>query len=221
MIEKHSDGSTIPNAENAKVSPLIGNETIRTGDTVDKNYSIKNAENNGTHIDTELKKKLATVRTKAHEVFGRVVIAMTTSSRHRHVSILELQSLVLEPLMRDRIAFAQPKLPDGPVDEGNALGIAIWASVSKVVDEKICEQIKAGVFPIHLKPDEWTSGEINWLLDVIAPDAKLTTAVIANFKQVIKQSEMRIHPIVARMVDPQDLKKMGLRPMTGSEGEAS
>jgi cytolysin-activating lysine-acyltransferase len=69
---------------------------------------------------------------------------------------------------------------------GRLAGIAIWASVSEEVDAKIREQIKAGVFPVRLKPEDWTSGKINWLLDVIAPSTKLATSVLANFKQVIK-----------------------------------
>jgi cytolysin-activating lysine-acyltransferase len=140
-------------------------------------------------------------------------LPMTTSLTYCHLSVLDLQSMVLEPLMRDRIAFAQPKLADGTVDANGMAGIAIWANVSSEVDAKIREQIKAGVFPVHLKPDDWTSGEINWLLDVISPNPKLTTAVIANFRQVIKQGEMRIHPNVARMIDPEDMKKMGLGPI--------
>ena len=34
-------------------------------------------------------------------------------------------------------------------------------------------------------------------------------AVLANFKQVVKEGDVRIHPIVARQVDPELLKKMG------------
>jgi cytolysin-activating lysine-acyltransferase len=41
-----------------------------------------------------------------------------------------------------------------PPIEGNMLGIAIWANVSAEVDDKIREQIKEGVFPIRLKPEE-------------------------------------------------------------------
>ena len=62
----------------------------------------------------------------------------------------------------------------------------------------IREQIKAGAFPVRLKPDDWTSGEITWLLDVIAPSQKLATDVLLNFRKVLKTgSDVRIHPVVA------------------------
>jgi hypothetical protein len=66
---------------------------------------------------------------------------------------------------------------------------------------KIREQIKTGTFPIRLKGEDWQSGEINWLLDVIAPDAKATGQVIANFRQVAKEGDLRVHPLVAGLVD--------------------
>ena len=122
----------------------------------------------------------------------------------------DLQPLVLEPLIRDRIAIAHPKGADRAALVDIA-GFAIWASVSDEVDAKIREQIKTGTFPIRLKPEDWQSGEINWLLDVIAPDRKATGQVIANFRQVVKEGDLRIHPQVAGLVDDEMRGKM----MTG------
>ncbi|MFG5383078.1 toxin-activating lysine-acyltransferase [Yoonia sp. R2-816] len=90
----------------------------------------------------------------------------------------------------------------------NLSGVAIWASVSEEVDAKIRDHIKGGVFPVRLKPEEWQSGQINWLLDVIAPDQKTTVQVIANFKQVVKDGGLRMHPIVTRLVDAATWDKM-------------
>lgn len=39
------------------------------------------------------------------------------------------------------------------------------------------------------------------VLDVIVPDAKATGQVIANFAQVVKEGDLRIHPMVAGLVD--------------------
>ena len=79
---------------------------------------------------------------------------------------------------------------------------------------KIQEQIKAGVFPVRLSANDWTSGSIHWLFDVIAPNQKLTTSVIANFKQVVKEGDLRIHPLITRLVDPKTLEKMGAAPVS-------
>ena len=146
---------------------------------------------------------------KTSVVFGVV-------PRYRHQSIADLQTLVIEPLMRDRVAIASSKSEDGTDGPGGPLaGIAFWASVSQAVDTKIREQIKSGSFPVHLKPKEWNSGDQIWLLDVVAPSQKMASAVLANFKQVLAQTgttsgaDVHIHPSVARQVDPELLKKMG------------
>ncbi|WP_019955172.1 toxin-activating lysine-acyltransferase [Yoonia vestfoldensis] len=117
-------------------------------------------------------------------------------------------AMAMMALPRYRIAIAYPK-----DEERSALtdlaGVAIWASVSAEVDARIRDQIKGGVFPIRLKAEDWQSGDINWLLDVIAPNKKTTASVIANFKQVVKDGDLRLHPIVTRLVDAETLEKMG------------
>ena len=57
--------------------------------------------------------------------------------------------------------------------------------------------------------EDWQSGDINRLLDVIAPTKETTASVIANFKQVVKGGDLRLHPIVAKLVDAETLEKMG------------
>lgn len=131
--------------------------------------------------DAEVLEKVAAVRNHVHESFGKVAMAMMAMPRYRHQTLADLNHIVLEPLIRDQMAMAYPpKSNDNPLSD--VAGMAIWASVSEEVDTKIREQIKAGVLPVRLKADDWTSGKINWLLDVIAPDQKTTANVIANFK---------------------------------------
>ncbi|MEO7179002.1 MAG: toxin-activating lysine-acyltransferase [Allosphingosinicella sp.] len=162
----------------------------------------------GPQLDPELLAKIAAVRSQVRESFGKVVMAMMMLPRYRRQTLDDLQHLVLEPLIRDRIAIAYP----GDKDQSalaDITGFAIWASVSGEIDSDIREQIRAGVFPIRLKPEDWTSGPINWLIDVIAPDQKTTARVIANFNQVVKEGSLRLHPLIARLVDEATLKKMG------------
>jgi cytolysin-activating lysine-acyltransferase len=156
------------------------------------------------------------LRAQVQTRFGKIVMAMMVRPTHRHQTLADPQPLVQGPLLRDRIAIAHPKGTDRAalVDIS---GFAIWASVSQEVDAKIREQIKTGTFPIRLKPEDWQSGEINWLLDVIAPDAKATGQVIANFRQVVKEGDLRVHPLVAGLVDAEMRGKM----MGGTSGDGT
>ena len=159
-------------------------------------------------VDPEILKKIAALRAQVRESFGKVVMAMMGLPRYRHQSLADLQHLVLDPLIRDRIAIAYPSGKDqGPLTDIS--GLAIWASVSEEVDAKLRDQIKGGAWPVRLKAEEWASGDINWLIDVIAPDQKTTVSVLGNFKQVVKDGDLRLHPIIGRLVDKDTLEKMG------------
>lgn len=162
---------------------------------------------NPPEVDPEIMKKLTKLRAQVRESFGKIVMSLMALPRYRHQTIGDLQHLVLEPLIRDRVAMAYPSDAEGMAQDMS--GLAIWASVSEEVDAKIREQVRAGVFPVRLKAEEWASGDINWLLDVIAPDQPTTVQVIANFKQVIKGGDLRLHPLITRLVDRETLEKMG------------
>lgn len=171
-------------------------------------------------LDPAIVEKIAQVRSHVRESFGKVVMAMMMLPRYRNQTLADLQHLVLEPLIRDRIAIAYPGKTETPT-VADVAGLAIWASVSEEVDARIREQISAGTFPVRLKAEDWTSGEINWLLDVIAPDQRATTSVIANFKQVVKDGGLRLHPVITRLVDADTLQKMGAEKIGSPESKAA
>jgi cytolysin-activating lysine-acyltransferase len=147
--------------------------------------------------------KIAEIREKIHLSVGQIVLLMANSPRYRSQTLADLSHLVLEPLLRDRIAIATVRTKDIETSTSaeTLAGVAIWASVSDVVDAKIREQIGGGSFPIRLGTDDWVSGDRLWLLDVVAADKKLATAVLANFSQVAGDRPVSIHPIVGRSVD--------------------
>ncbi|MEZ5697135.1 MAG: toxin-activating lysine-acyltransferase [Sphingomonadaceae bacterium] len=176
-------------------------------------------------ISPEMRAKLAELRERVQLSVGQAVLAMMNLPRYKTQSLGDLGHLVIEPLLRDRLAIAAARKKDGPTgdtknhvpaDETATAGIAIWASVSDEVDRAIREQITSGVFPTRLAPDDWASGDKIWLLDLIAPNRQLATAVLANFRQIAGEKPVSIHPIVARSVDPEVLEKMRVK----AKGEA-
>ena len=171
----------------------------------------------GPALDPQVLAQIAAFKTKIQASVGEVVLAMLNLPRYRNQTLADVMHLVVEPMTRDRIAIAKAG-GEGKVEE--TAGIAIWASVSDEVDAKIREQIQARVFPVRLKAEDWNSGETTWLLDVIAPSQKVATAVLANFKQVVKDKPVRIHPLVSQLVDPAVLEKMKVKPVSEAESTA-
>lgn len=170
-------------------------------------------------LDPEVAAKIASLRSHVRESFGKVVMAMMMLPRYRHQTLSDLQHLVLEPLIRDRIAIAQRDGENGLVDD--TAGVAIWASVSDEADTRIRDQIRGGNWPLRLRPEDWNSGNNNWLIDVIAPDQKATARVIANFRQVVKEGNLKLHPLITRLVDEETLQKMGAQRGGGDQPGAA
>ncbi|MEW7007832.1 hypothetical protein [Lentilitoribacter sp. EG35] len=52
---------------------------------------------------------------------------------------------------------------------------------------------------------------------MIAPNQQLAAFVTANFKQVTKEGDLLIHPLVTCLIDPEILKKMGAKPVKKQE----
>jgi cytolysin-activating lysine-acyltransferase len=190
-------------------------ETKPTPEKAGKNGASAEA----THPDPEIAKKISDLRSTLRENFGKVVMAMMMMPRYRTQMLGDLQHLVLDPMLQDRVAMAYPSKQDNAIAPDMA-GFAIWASVSEEVDQRIRDQIAQGVFPVRLRNEDWNSGDINWLLDVIAAKPETIATVIANFRQVVKDGELRLHPLVSRMVDPETLKKMGARRASETSDES-
>ena len=162
--------------------------------------------------------QLEELRAKIQLGVGQIVLLMINLPRYRSQTLADLSHLVLEPLLRDRIAIAtaRPKESKEGTTVETLAGVAIWASVSDAVHAKIREQINGGSFPIRLGTDAWVSGDRLWLLDVVATDRKLATAVLANFSQVAGDRLVNIHPVVSRSVEPEILDKLRNRKESGS-----
>lgn len=187
-------------------------------DSILTNGGVPEADTGPTaqQLDPEVAAKIASLRSHVRESFGKVVMAMMMLPRYRHQTLSDLQHLVLEPLIRDRIAIAQRDGENGLVDD--AAGVAIWASVSDEADARIRDQVRGGNWPLRLRAEDWNSGNNNWLIDVIAPDQKATARVIANFRQVVKEGSLKLHPLITRLVDEETLQKMGAQ--RGGDGSA-
>jgi hemolysin-activating ACP:hemolysin acyltransferase len=168
----------------------------------------------GPQLDPEVAAKIASLRSHVRESFGKVVMAMMMMPRYRHQTLADLQHLVLEPLIRDRIAIAQ-RGGDNPAAEDIA-GVAIWASLSDEAEGRLREQIASGAWPVRLRPEDWASGGANWLIDVIAPDQRGVASVIANFRQVAKDGPLKLHPLITRLFDDETLAKMGAQKSASS-----
>ena len=202
------------------------NNVLSTGQEISMNDDLDTNRKDGIERVTgaghdDVATRLRTVRTMLHATVGQVVLAMSAVPRYRNQALADISHLVIDPLIRDRIAIAHaaPKADETETPLSPA-AVAIWASVSHDVDDKIREQIKSNAFPVRLKADEWNSGDIVWLLDVIAPSREMATSVLSNFSKVAKTETVKIHPMITQLVDPEVLGKLIVKANPTNSGDA-
>ncbi len=85
-------------------------------------------------ISPEMREKLSQLRERVQVSVGQAVLAMMNLPRYKGQSLADLNHLVIEPLLRDRLAIASAKKrggEDGEIDASTTAGIAIWASGKK------------------------------------------------------------------------------------------
>jgi len=130
--------------------------------------------------DTEAAMKAAAIAAKVAATFGQAVGLLMRSGqhKHKHYSLTDLEWLLVPPLLLNQFTLLSGKPKGGP-DVAMPLGLALWAKVSAEVDEKLSANLTR---PIKLRPDEWASGDIHWLVDVIgAPD--MGKVMVAQLRQ--------------------------------------
>jgi hemolysin-activating ACP:hemolysin acyltransferase len=94
--------------------------------------------------------------------FAQVVTVLMRSPRYRHYTLGDLEWLVIPPLLTGQYTVANTSSKQNGVTV--PVAIALWASVSADVDKKLSENLH---LPIKLRPDEWRSGDVLWLIDAV------------------------------------------------------
>lgn len=93
---------------------------------------------------------------------AQIVRLMLQSPNHRHFSLSDLEWMVLPALSTGQLAMAEAKPDQSGLRE--PLAVLFWASVSPEIDQRLSSNLEA---PIRLRPDEWRSGDILWITDMI------------------------------------------------------
>ena len=109
-----------------------------------------------TPITEKVRREAAQLRNAL--AFTQIVGVLMSSSHYKKYTVADLEWLVIPPVLAGqfRIGEAKPK-------EGITLPVAVvlWARVSAEVDKRLME---TETLAVRLKPEEWTSGDILWLV---------------------------------------------------------
>jgi cytolysin-activating lysine-acyltransferase len=130
--------------------------------------------------------------------FTRIVSVLMRSIHYKHYSLSDLEWLVLPPLLAGQYAILDAKVNDRPVP----VALALWASVSEEVDRRLSENLTA---PAKLRPDEWRSGEILWLIDAVG-DVK----ALPHLLRELQETAFKGRDVKVRRLGPDGCACVGL-----------
>jgi hemolysin-activating ACP:hemolysin acyltransferase len=92
--------------------------------------------------------------------FTRIVSVLTRSPHYKHYTLSDLEWLVVPPILTGQCAVMEANVGGRPTP----VAVALWAGVSDEVDRRLSENLST---PVKLRPDEWQSGAILWLIDAV------------------------------------------------------
>lgn len=114
-------------------------------------------------------------------ILGQIVSLLGQSPSHKHVFLSDLEWLVLPALIARQVRIWRRKTERGTLP----VAYASWAMVSEEVEQRLSQgQIK-------LKPSDWRSGTIPWLIDLVAPYGGSDAALQELADQVVPGGELK------------------------------
>ncbi len=106
-----------------------------------------------------MKNENQTFETKAKitEVLGEALLVLLNSNAHRlNFFISDVEWLLLAPISKEQFRLYKDK-------EEKPVGLILWA----FVNEEVNKRLEMGIGKLGF--NEWNSGDILWIIDLIAP----------------------------------------------------
>jgi hemolysin-activating ACP:hemolysin acyltransferase len=112
--------------------------------------------------------------------YGKITRILAISSDTHRLPIGQLEEIIMPALISGQIILAEAK-PDknvnAPPNSVIPLAFALWANVSKEIDNRLSENLDE---PWRLSTADWRSGDIPWLI-MVAGDQKAINQILKNF----------------------------------------
>jgi cytolysin-activating lysine-acyltransferase len=100
--------------------------------------------------------------------FARIISVLMRSPHYKHYTLADLEWLVVPPALLGQ-CITMDVNANG---RSTPVAAAFWALVSEDVDKRLSD---SETVPIRLRPDEWRSGDILWLVDIVGDTRALPT----------------------------------------------
>jgi hemolysin-activating ACP:hemolysin acyltransferase len=138
-------------------------------------------------LTPEEAQRRAAIAIRQSLAFAQIVSVLMRSPHHKHYTLSDLEWLVLPPLLTGQFSVAEANAKKG--GPRVPVAVALWASVSAEVDKRLSENLTS---PIRLRPDEWRSGGILWLVDAVG-DGRVIASILKKLGETVwKGREVKV-----------------------------
>ena len=119
--------------------------------------------------------------------FSQAIAVLMRDANYKNLRLADLEWLVIPPLLagQARVALMRPR-EDGPLVPA---AVALWARVSAEVDKRLTDNLDK---PPLLKAQEWTSGDIIWLITLAGAPGALATFVPQLREMAFKGQSVKV-----------------------------
>jgi cytolysin-activating lysine-acyltransferase len=119
--------------------------------------------------------------------FTQALGVLMRSPHYRKYTLADLEWLVIPPLMARQFRIGEAK----PDPQGPSLPVAVvfWALVSPDVDKRLMEAKSAAP---ALKPEEWKSGDILWLVHAAGETRFVRSVIDQLMKSTFKGRAIKV-----------------------------
>jgi hemolysin-activating ACP:hemolysin acyltransferase len=120
--------------------------------------------------------------------FTQVVGVLMRSPHYRRYALSDLEWLVIPPLLAGQFRIGEAKA-DKNQRAVMPVAAVLWASVSSEVDKKLME---SGEASLQLKPEEWKSGDILWIMHAAGETRFVRQVVDELMKTTLKGRQVKL-----------------------------
>jgi hemolysin-activating ACP:hemolysin acyltransferase len=110
-------------------------------------------------------------------MLGQIVAVLMRSPLHKQRPLADLEWLVLPAVLSRQVSVVKAPQSGIPVP----VGVAIWATVSTTVDQRLSDLST----PLRLQSGEWRSGEIPWLIELVADTGPQQQALLKHLGETV------------------------------------
>lgn len=138
--------------------------------------------------DDKKKRIGAAVSKMISAAVGEIAIVMSRAPSHKHYALADIEWMVLPAVLSGQFYVAEATRQE----DGSRVPVAAitWATVSEDVDARLTTH--DGPLPARLRPEEWTSGETPWIIDMIGDPCGLDVALKQLFAGPWKEAQPKL-----------------------------